>query len=173
MTTRVNTLSPPPLCPLLYSFPPGVSLFIPCITPFASASSIATTVAVEGSHADEESADNSRRQPLLRQQHDAIPHPGEQNTSIAPPIRSAAAAMASVSRLRLRLMRSAQSLHGRGLQPAQIAFGDTPEDAARVAGRIAHQALQFARKLAGLFLYPLREKCCAVSREISSRNDSM
>ena len=39
-------------------------------------------------------------------------------------------------------------------KPAQIAFGDTPEDASRVAGRIIYQALQFARNLGRLFLDP-------------------
>ena len=36
---------------------------------------------------------------------------------------------------------------------AQIAFGDTSEDASRVAGRINYQALQFARELGCRFLY--------------------
>src|ERR1019366_4050249 len=39
-------------------------------------------------------------------------------------------------------------------KPAQIAFGDTPEDASRVAGRITYQALHFARQLDCLLLYP-------------------
>src|ERR1039457_6265384 len=51
-----------------------------------------------------------------------------------------------------------QGLYGWGLQSAQIAFGDTSQDAARVAGCIAHQTLHFARKLAGFFLYPLKRE---------------
>ena len=49
---------------------------------------------------------------------------------------------------------SSESLQTR--QSAEIAFGETPQDASRVVGRIAYQALRFARQLGRLFLYPRR-----------------
>src|SRR6185369_17592641 len=49
---------------------------------------------------------------------------------------------------------TSQGLHARGLNPAQVAFGDAPEDAARVFGRITYQTLHVARELGCLFLYP-------------------
>lgn len=49
----------------------------------------------------------------------------------------------------------AKGLHRRSLQAAQIAFGETPEDAARVAGRITYKAFQFAAQLSGFFFYSL------------------
>src|SRR6185369_6897379 len=53
---------------------------------------------------------------------------------------------------------SSQGLYGRSLKSPQIAFGDTSQDAARVAGRITDQALHFAGQLASLFLYPLQRE---------------
>src|SRR6185369_14870518 len=47
---------------------------------------------------------------------------------------------------------ASQGFYSRRLKPSQITFGETPQDAACVAGRITNQTLHIACQLAGFFL---------------------
>src|ERR1017187_10408788 len=73
------------------------------------------------------------------QEHRAADHERRESNGTAEPLEIAAKA-------------TPQGLQSRSLHPAQIAFGNMSEDAARVAGRISDQTLHFARQRSGLVL---------------------
>lgn len=53
---------------------------------------------------------------------------------------------------------TSQGFHGRCLESAQIAIGDTSQDAPGVAGRITYKTFRITSQLACFFLYPLKRE---------------